>query len=85
MFVNIGGRIYFSDTSTRFTPALWGSTFETSIMEILKQSSTGRVLEYDPARKNTRIVDRGLSFTNGVAFYRGEQSLHAEKLGWLAR
>lgn len=53
------GRIYFSDASTRFSPAVWGGTFEASILDILEQSATGRVLEYNPARKTTRIVARG--------------------------
>ena len=47
------GKMYFSDASTRFAPKDWGGTFEASILDILEQSSTGRVLEFDPA--STRI------------------------------
>jgi sugar lactone lactonase YvrE len=61
------GKIYLSDASTRFAPKDWGGTFEASVLDILEQSSTGRIIEYDPASKATRIVAKGLSFANGVA------------------
>jgi sugar lactone lactonase YvrE len=75
------GRIYFSDASTRFAPARYGGTFEASVLDIIEQSSTGRVLEYDPAAKRTRIVARGLSFANGVALARDEQTLFVAETG----
>ena len=73
------GRIYFSDASTRFAPSVWGGTFEASILDIVEQSSTGRILEYDPASKGVRTVARGLSFANGVALSKDEQSLFVER------
>ncbi|MEJ8853212.1 SMP-30/gluconolactonase/LRE family protein [Variovorax robiniae] len=76
-----GGRIYFSDASTRFAPADWGGTFEASVLDIIEQSSTGRILEYDPATKATRIVVRGLSFANGVALSADEKSLFVAETG----
>lgn len=39
------GKIYLTDSSPRFTPAEWGSTLEAATLDILKQSSTGRVTE----------------------------------------
>jgi len=75
------GKIYFSDASTRFAPARWGGTFEASILDVIEQSSTGRVLEYDPARKSARIVARGLSFANGVALSSDERSLFVNETG----
>ena len=75
------GKIYFSDASTRFAPAAWGGTFEASVLDIIEQSSTGRVLEYDPASQRTRIVARGLSFANGVALARDEQTLFVAETG----
>jgi len=79
--VAANGKIYFTDASTRFAPAKWGGTFEASILDIIEQSSTGRVLEYDPARKATRVVARGLSFANGVALSRNEQTLFVNETG----
>ena len=76
-----GGRMYFSDASTRFAPADWGGTFEASVLDIIEQSSTGRILEYDPAMKATRIVARGLSFANGVALSGDEKSLFVAETG----
>ena len=43
------GTIYFTDASTRFAPAQWGGTYEASVLDIMEQSATGRVLAYDPA------------------------------------
>jgi sugar lactone lactonase YvrE len=79
--VAANGRIYFSDASTRFAPAVWGGTFEASVLDIVEQSSTGRILEYDPGSKAVRIVAHGLSFANGVALSTDEQSLFVNESG----
>lgn len=75
------GKIYFSDASTRFSPAIWGGTFETSILDIIEQSSTGRILEYDPEQKSTRVVAYGLSFANGVALSDDQETLFVAETG----
>jgi sugar lactone lactonase YvrE len=75
------GRIFFSDASTRFYPSAWGGPLEASVLDILEQSATGRILEYDPAGKTTRIVARGLSFANGVALSSDEQTLFVSETG----
>jgi sugar lactone lactonase YvrE len=75
------GKIYLSDASTRFAPKNWGGTFEASILDILEQSSTGRILEYDPAGKTTRIVAKGFSFANGLALSRDEKTLFVAETG----
>lgn len=74
-------KIYFSDASTRFSPAVWGGTFEASILDIIEQSSTGRILEYDPERKTTRVVAYGLSFANGVALSDDQKTLFVAETG----
>jgi sugar lactone lactonase YvrE len=56
------GTIYFTDASTCFSPAEWGGTLEASVLDIMEQSATGRILAYDPATKKTRVVAHGLSF-----------------------
>lgn len=61
------GKIYVSAASARFAPARWGGTFEASVLDILEQSSTGRILEFDPVTWVTRVVARGLGFASGVA------------------
>jgi sugar lactone lactonase YvrE len=75
------GKMYVSDASARFAPAKWGGTFEASILDILEQSSTGRILEYDPATRVTRIVAKGFSFANGVALSQDEQTLFVNETG----
>lgn len=78
------GKIYFSDASTRFAAtrgAIGSDTEDPSLLDILEQSATGRIVEYDPAAKSTRIVARGLSFANGVALSRDEKTLFVAETG----
>lgn len=75
------GTIYFTDASTRFSPADWGGTYEASVLDIMEQSATGRVLAYDPATASTRVVARGLSFANGIALSSDGRSLFVSETG----
>lgn len=75
------GKIYFSDASRRFAPKDWGGPEKASELDILEQKSTGRVLEYDPADKTTRVVAKGLSFANGMALSLDEKSLFVNETG----
>jgi len=75
------GKVYFSDASGRFAPSKWGGNFDAGVLDILEQSCTGRILEYDPETRTTRIVARGLSFANGVALSRDERSLFVAEMG----
>jgi sugar lactone lactonase YvrE len=79
--VGADGKIYFTDASTRFGPADWGGTFEASVLDIIEQSATGRVLVYDPADRTTHVVARGLSFANGLALAADGQSLFVAETG----
>ena len=75
------GKMYFSDASTRFAPKDWGGTFEASVFDIIEGAATGRILEYDPGTRSTRIVAKGLSFANGVALSQDEQTLFVNETG----
>jgi len=75
------GMIYFTDASGRFAPADWGGTYEASLLDILEQSATGRVLAYDPATKTTRVVAHGLSFANGIALSADGHTLFVAETG----
>lgn len=75
------GRIYFTDASTRFAPADWGGTYEASVLDIIEQSSTGRVLVYEPKTRKTSIVARGFSFANGIALSSDGLSLFVNETG----
>jgi sugar lactone lactonase YvrE len=75
------GKIYFTDASGRYAPARWGGTFEAAVLDILEQAATGRVVEYNPASKTTRVVAKGLSFPNGLALSRDERTLFVAETG----
>jgi sugar lactone lactonase YvrE len=75
------GKIYLSDASTRFAPKDWGGSFEASVLDILEQSATGRILEYDPATKAMRIVAKGISFANGIALSANERQIFVAETG----
>ena len=79
--VSPGGRIYFTDASQRFGAKQWGGTFEASVLDILEQASSGRVLAYDPASKATRVVASGLAFANGIALSQDGQHLFVAETG----
>jgi sugar lactone lactonase YvrE len=75
------GTIYFTQSSTRFLPALWGGTLEASVLDVLEQSATGRVLAFDPTSGKTRIVAHGLSFANGIALGADGHTLFVNETG----
>ncbi len=54
------GLIYFSDVSSKFADADY-------MDEILEHRPNGRLLAYDPATKETRLVQGDLYFPNGIA------------------
>jgi sugar lactone lactonase YvrE len=74
------GRMVFTDASQRMSPRKYG-TFDAALFDIIEQSCTGRVLEFDPAAGSTRIVATGLCFPNGVALTADEQSLLVAETG----
>lgn len=73
--VAASGKIYFTDSSMRFSPAQWGGTMGAATLDVMEQSATGRVLEYDPAGGALRVVASGLSLANGIALNRAEDTL----------
>ena len=75
------GRIYFTDASTRFGPAQNGGVLEASIQELIEGAASGRLLEYDPATKKTRVIARGFAFANGIALSQDQQSLFLADTG----
>ena len=75
------GTIYFTDASGRFAPSDWGGTYEASVLDILEQAATGRVLAYDPATRSTRVVAHGFSFANGIALSADGAALFVSETG----
>jgi sugar lactone lactonase YvrE len=75
------GTNYFTQSSTRFAPAQWGGTLAASVLDIIEQSATGRVLAHDPATGSTRVVAHGFSFANGIALSADGQTLFVNETG----
>lgn len=75
------GTAYFTDASTRFSPAQWGGTLEASVFDIIEQSASGRVLAWDPESGKVRVVAHGFSFANGIALSADGQSLFVSETG----
>jgi sugar lactone lactonase YvrE len=59
------GKIYFSDASSQFG-------VDRYLYDLLESRPHGRLLVYDPATHETKILLDGLFFANGVALSRGE-------------
>ena len=81
VIVAADGTVYFTDATTRFSPADEGGTFMASVLDILEQSATGRVLAYTPSTGRTRVVAQGLSFANGIALSADGRSLLVVETG----
>lgn len=75
------GVIYFTDASGRFAPRDWGGTLEASVLDILEQAATGRVLAFDPATASIRVVASGFSFANGIALSSDGKALFVNETG----
>lgn len=73
--------IYFTDASARFSPKEWGGTYQASVLDVMEQSSTGRVLAHDAATGKVRVVAHGFSFANGIALSADGQFLFVSETG----
>ncbi len=85
------GKIYFSDSSTKFGARESGGAYEASLLDIMEHGGHGRVLVYDPATAKATIFAKGLNFPNGVAISPDQRYLLVVETGtyrvlryWLA-
>ncbi|MBN2531175.1 MAG: SMP-30/gluconolactonase/LRE family protein [Deltaproteobacteria bacterium] len=67
------GKIYFSDSSSKFCAKIWGGTYPASLLDIMEHGGHGRLLVYNPKNNTTRTLLSGLNFANGVALDPKEQ------------
>lgn len=61
------GTIYFSQSSTKFTVARFGSSYTASLLDILEHGGHGNVYSFDPATGRVSRLMTGLNYANGVA------------------
>ena len=54
------GKIYFSDASSKFGPAMLG------VDDVIEHRGNGRLIQYDPASGQATVLLLGLQFANGV-------------------
>jgi sugar lactone lactonase YvrE len=69
------GRIYFSDASSKFGPAMKARD------DIMEHGGHGRLLRHDPASGTTEVLLDGLQFANGVALSRDEDFVLVNETG----
>ncbi|NLP51208.1 SMP-30/gluconolactonase/LRE family protein [Bacillus sp. RO1] len=79
--VSNSGIIYFTDASQRTKAKEIGDVGRAGEIDILENSSTGRVLEYNPSTKKTRVLMKDISFANGLALSMDEKSLLINETG----
>ncbi len=65
--VALDGKIYFTDSSTKFGAEEWGGIYEASLLDIIEHGAHGRLLVYDPSSGEVKTLLKGLNFPNGVA------------------
>jgi sugar lactone lactonase YvrE len=85
------GRIYFSESSTKFTGLQFGGTYASSLLDIMEHGGHGRVIEFDPASGEARVIVDKLNYANGVAISDDDRFLLIAETGayrihrhWLA-
>jgi sugar lactone lactonase YvrE len=66
LVVTPNGKVYFSDASTKFPAGMGGGTLSASLLDLMEHGLHGRIIEFDPKTKETKVIMRDLSFANGV-------------------
>lgn len=69
------GRIYLTDSSSKFSAAEAGDTLAASILDIIEHGGHGAIIEYDPGTEVARVLVAGLNFPNGLALSEDERYL----------
>ena len=61
------GRVFFSDSSTKYPPAQWGDMDEAGTLDLIEHGGHGRLLVYDPEGDSAGTLLENIQFANGVA------------------
>lgn len=61
------GRVYFSESSSKFGAESSHGTYEASLLDLMEHGGHGRVFAFDPATGKVQVLLEGLNYANGVA------------------
>ena len=61
------GKIYFSESSTKFGAEKYAGSYQSSLLDLMEHGGHGRVIEFDPATGQTRVLLGDINYANGVA------------------
>ncbi|MCZ6506946.1 MAG: SMP-30/gluconolactonase/LRE family protein [Acidobacteria bacterium] len=75
------GRVYFTDATSKFSVAVVGAPYPTSLLDLMEHGGHGRLLEYDPVRGSVSVLARGIDFANGVAVAHDGASILVNETG----
>ncbi|KMJ60506.1 hypothetical protein AB685_02995 [Bacillus sp. LL01] len=79
--ISNSGTIYITDASRRTKAKEIGDVGRAGEIDILENRSTGRVLEYNPSTKKTRVLMKDISFANGIGLSTNEKYLFINETG----
>ena len=79
--IDVRGHVWLTDASRRFGAQAVGSTFEASVLDIMENSCTGRLLVLDPITQRAREALSGLCFPNGLTFSADGKSMFIAETG----
>jgi sugar lactone lactonase YvrE len=75
------GVVYMSECSTRFRPDQYGGTLQASMLDLVEHGPNGRIIRYDPANGEAKVLLDGLSYANGVAISSDQSYLLINETG----
>lgn len=75
------GKIYLTESSTKFGAGANGGTYKASLLDILEHGGHGRLYEFDPNSNTAKLLLIGFNFANGVAISADQQYLLIAETG----
>ncbi|NOX68053.1 MAG: SMP-30/gluconolactonase/LRE family protein, partial [Gammaproteobacteria bacterium] len=79
--VATNGKIYVTQSTSKFTPQNSGSPYEASLMDVLEHGGHGEVFEYDPATGVAKSIMQDINYANGIAVSDDQRYLLVNELG----
>ena len=61
------GVIYFTEASRKFGALAFNDTMEATLYDVMEHGGHGRVIAFDPATRQSRVLLDSLAYANGIA------------------